>query len=439
MWSARFQPRRWAAWRISRTWVLAILGGLVLGGGVAAQEPATDGPLDGRWLAWQGCWKVPDVTPGMEEEDEDAEGEVVCIRPDPLEGPAAARITTFLGDEILAEEIVRADGDRHPVSHQGCEGWERARWSHDDRRLFIRSELDCGTRATRTSTRIFAISPSEEWVDIQTVQVGDREDPRTGTRTLRPLTPEEAQDREPPAHVEDRELAVRTARIHAAAPLTLGDLTHALGEADPAALKALILETEGRFSPSARELLALEEAGAPAGLIDLVVAVSFPDRFQIDGHQRVAEREAAEHRARAAPRSRRSYAPNPFRPFGTRFGIHYYSGLRYDPFYFGSFYGPGFHPGGYRGLGPIVVVPVKERDRGGQVLQGRGYTRGGGAASGQGGSPDRRSPARTSPSSGDRPSSGDSRVSPDGHRSSGGEDTGRRARPRDGGDDDDDL
>src|SRR5690606_27130918 len=108
----------------------------------------------------------------------------------------------------------------------------------------------------------------------------------------------------------------------------------------------------------------MANAGVSREVIDVVVAVSFPERFAVAEDETVREQ---------APRG--AYARDPG-PWGFRRPYFW------DPFFYGGGFGyPGSYGYGYGyGYGyyrPVVVV-VEPRQEGpvGRIINGRGYTRG---------------------------------------------------------------
>ena len=153
----------------------------------------------------------------------------------------------------------------------------------------------------------------------------------------------------------------------------------------------------------------LDDAGVADEVIDVVVAVSFPEQFAVD-------RDA---RGRGVGGTGPAYRGR----LGTRlYGRGYYAP---DPFYFGyTPFGYGYSRLGwwYGAHRPTVVIvsPRDDADRGGRVVNERGYTRGAGPGQNSAGATRIDLPPRGS-------------VSPSGAssgRSSGS--TGRKAKPRDG-------
>jgi hypothetical protein len=274
------------------------------------------------------------------------------------------------------------------------------------------------------------LGPDARWTDVQSVDIGGRESFRV--RQYR--------------RADD----TRVVPGIAATALTLDDVKEASTKVSPRALEAALVETRASFNLSSKRLLELQNAGVPASVVDLMVALSYPDRF-------VIERTASVDRARAP------IIDDPFM-LGWAFGFPmwsdvygFYSPLYgpYSPYYYSPFaypyyrgYNPYYYGGGYYGGGYYVDTGgggggggnLPDRPSGlGRVVDGQGYTRvraresdpvtprsgGGSTASSTGGSGGGGA-ASSSGSSG-----GGSSASPAGFSSGGGGDGGgRSAQPR---------
>ncbi len=139
----------------------------------------------------------------------------------------------------------------------------------------------------------------------------------------------------------------------------------------PAVLEAALAETGARFALSSRDLIGLDDAGVPGSVIDLMIAASYPEKFQVE---------------RRAAASVGAYPPT-FGPasFGSYWGLGYpyfYSYPGYDVYY-RDYYSPyGYsYPGSYYYYpGPTVAVDgdgesSAAQDGDGRAVNGVGYTR----------------------------------------------------------------
>jgi hypothetical protein len=338
---------------------------LLLAGPAHAQDTA-----DPRWSRWTGCWEL--VTENSREgaprpeaagrtprsQPRDPARPQVCVESLPTGG---ATFTTKVGTQTPIVQTVVADGTDRPITEDGCTGTQRAEWSADGLRLYARAELTCkGDTGTRRVSGLALIGPNGQWTDVQSVDIGGRESFRV--RQYR------------------RADEARPAPGIAATALTLDDVKEASAKVSPRALEAALVETRASFTLSSQRLLDLQAAGVPASVVDLMVALSYPDRF-------VIERSAAVDRA---------YTPiidDPFTTLGWGFGPwsygfysplygafspYYYSPFAYpywggyNPYYFGGGGWSVIDPGGGGGGG---VIPPDRPSGQGRVVDGQGYTR----------------------------------------------------------------
>ena len=367
---------------------------------------------DGRWLPFIGCWE-----PVAEAQAEEAG--LLCVRP---EGRGVELFTVADG-EVLTSDVLVA-GARMERSAEGCEGWETAEFSQDGRRVFTRSEFVCGDAVPRRGSGVMSMVSPAEWVDVRSV--GEGEEAVAWVQRYRAAAPDRVSAEGVDDPAQHFGMALRSARIAAAARLQLDDVVEAARAVEDKAVQAWLLARGEGFDLDAEALLAMADEGVSPDVIDVVVAVSYPDRFAVD-----VEGGAVDARAVEASRD-------------TRRGDAYGYGPRYrgwrplfwDPFYYGygygyglgyrPYYGPFGYGYGYIPAGPIVIIDRASAAGGGRVVKGRGYTRGRSAPSG-GSQPAYRGGGarRAQPAAGSRGSTGSSRPS-------GSSSTGRKAKPRGG-------
>jgi hypothetical protein len=387
--------------RTLQTTVLAGVAALALALPAESQQDR-----DGRWMAFVGCWEAV----GAEDElglmcfDYDGDG---------------LMLTNHVGGQVASTERLVADGQQRPVSVEGCEGWETVEFSDDGRRAFTRTEFFCGTDEARTGTGVMAFTSPNRWTDVRALDVGGEEIAWVQEYHLVGVDRLAEEGVVDPA--QGLGMAVRSARMAAAAPIDLTDLEEALGRMDAKAVETWIVAQQDGFDPSADDLLRLADAGASEGVIDAVVAVSHPDRFIVEASGPIEEIENA-----PQPTHYRGYmAYSPFYgPFGMRYG---YSSFGYG--YYGSSLGYPGYGYGYGGYRPGYVI-IDRRPRGGQVYNGRGYVpRVGRTSTGRTALP-RGGPGQPSFSTGGSGSSAGSAAPSSGSRGGG---TARKAKRRPGG------
>ncbi len=252
----------------------AMLAALLSISGTASAAVPSPVVTDPRWLPWIGCWSpvtaTSDVAPML------ARTQRVCVMT--VDGADGVDVVGVADGAVVSRMRVNATGERRPVSREGCEGWETARWSAAGGRVFLRSELTCAGGIERVSTGIIAIASPGEWVDVEVVSVRGQQSTRIVRYRSAPDST--ALDRAISTALGDRELARRTARMGAAALPTIADVVEASREVDAAVVEAWLLQRMPRFAVDARQLRRLANARVPGSVIDLVVVLSSPEIFQ---------------------------------------------------------------------------------------------------------------------------------------------------------------
>ena len=406
---------------------------------LAAQET----PADARWQAWIGCWQ-PVSAPDMP-----ASSAVVCVVP---AGAQAVDLVSIASRAVERRERVDAGGQPQPSAREACAGTERARWSEDGRRVFLRSEHTCdGTRFGATG--VMALAPSGEWIDVRGVSMaGGPADVRV--RRFRPLLDPTLLPDDVLAEVNAAVAArpmVRAAVVAAAsAEVGTAQVVEASKDVDAAVVEAWLVERGEGFTLDAKRLVALADAGVPERVIDVMVALSYPKKFAIDRTSRDAKSVPDTARRRVTDTlglrdyglgQRAAYCNSGLLPPTycndyTTFGYSAYGYNRYgynglDPWGLNPYgYGYGY---GYYGQRPVVVVrdPATAQPQG-RAVNGKGYTRGG-SSGGETATPRSTSSGSSSSGSADRSttrSSGSSSGGSTKSSSGSGTSTGRTAKPR---------
>jgi len=388
--------------------------------------------VDSRWLPWIGCWQLSEEqfeTPdALRRSTAETEAGALIGRTAVCVEPADEGITLKAsdGNRLLVERRLVADGTRRDVVEDDCRGWERSEWSRDGYRLFTTAELRCADAPPRRVTGVSLMSSASSWVDIQFVDVGQHQ--QLEVRRYAPMQSSEGDGGDPGPETGTPSFdpsEVRRARRESAEAPVLLDVMEASAKTTPRVVEALLVETEPDLNLDRRSLIALDDAGIDHDVIDLLVALSYPERFVVERRDQ-----------------RGSWSSNAggYGGFGGFYDPVWYSDLY--PYYvtpLGSrYWGGGYSPYLYGSAvaSPFVILPSdSENQPEARAVRGRGYTRirpragdgsqgtvvSRGASSGGSGSS-----TRTGSSSG---SSGTTTAAPGGY-SKGGSGTGRRAVPR---------
>ncbi len=417
---------------------LGILVGALL---IMAAPMAAAQEVDSRWAPWLGCWRAV---------DEMATAPILCVVP--LAGESAVEMLTIVDGRVVSRESIFADGQEHAVSRDECEGWERAEFSGDSHRIYIGSELNCGAGAHRSSTGVMSMVSPFEWLDVRTINVDGQSVPWALRYRLASQADFQAAGQGELFSAQGSQ--ARMARRVASVPIAVDDVIEANGKVSAETLQLWVVEGGEPFALDASRLIEMADAGVPPGVIDVVVAVSYPEKFVVNEGRTAGRRPGEAARGRPGLGYGRSLNPfgDPFYDPYSRYGYYsrYGSGFRYGLGSYGGYgypyggYGYGGYNYGFGGYGaPIIVVGRRgsSADSGptqGRVVRGGGYT----SARGSGGSTGRSARPRSSGSSrGTAPAarSGRSRSSGSGARSaapargssgSAPRSTGRTAQPR---------
>jgi len=342
---------------------LALAVALLLSPVVAGAQSQGTGS---NWDAWLGCWELvlenardaavpPNPARRPLTQPRDSTRPQVCVE---ASGNGAI-LTTRVANQPAIQQTVIADGLDHPISDADCHGTQRAEWSKNGKRLYSRAELACGAdKGNRRVSGFSILGANGTWTDIQAVDV-------SGQQTVR---------------VRNYRRVTEAARIGdglmRATPLTLEDVEEAAGKVSARALEAALVETSSAFDLSGKDMLALHDANVPPSVTDLMIALSYPDRFVIERTTRADFGPAV------------SMIDEPFF-LGWAFGYPMWSGF-YSPFYgayYSQFYSPFYsylpwYDLRYFGGGAILINDggggsgaPNQPSGAGRVVDGRGYTR----------------------------------------------------------------
>jgi uncharacterized membrane protein YgcG len=320
--------------------------------------------VDPRWTAWLGCWQQLEETVKDQNVIDPAKldgpvtkGVVVCVTPG--ESAEAVRLSTIIEKQAALEDTIVADGASRIVDESGCSGSQIARWSENGRRLFARAELSCADGTKREISGLATIAPGPVWVDIQVVTTNRRE-------TIRVRRYRRSADHAYAKLTREQLAEAASAAQRQATTFTMNEVKEATSQVAPSTLEAALIETNAGFPLNAKRLKELDAAGVPDRVLDLMIALSFPNRFVVE---------------------RRTVASS-----GGGFGgiddlgwmLGGYDGFdmfaydmfpyRYRPFGYGM-WGGGYYDQYYYIAPPVTVAPGPQPSGEGRVVDGFGYTR----------------------------------------------------------------
>jgi hypothetical protein len=360
---------------------------------------------DARWQPWIGCWE-PVLQNGSPARPLGAAPRV-CIAP--AAGRSAVEVTTINAGKVTSRDLIEATAEPRAVTRDGCRGTETAQWSATGPRVYMRSALTCADGTKRTSSGVLSFTANNQWLDVRGLSLNGGP---SGIAVGRFVAVNAADSAGIPANVwratPTRTAVAEAVSVAAAAPLTLTDIADVATVLQADVASAWLVErTRGLLlSIDGKQLAALADNGVPASVIDVAVALAYPDVFGIANDSRAAQRRVDNRALTSQGQYRGGYLDRPmygayddpylwaldpwyyYSMYGGRYGYRYpYYGYGYSfPYGYGYGYpygGYGRFGGGYY-TGPAVIV-IRNGDANssppshGRVVKGQGYTSGAGA------------------------------------------------------------
>jgi hypothetical protein len=352
---------------------LVLAGALLLIAGLltssAAQTPAPQNTrTDARWSSWLGCWELGDESLddgsvaiarllGVPAPRSRANaGALVCVTP---AADGGATMTTYVNDRAVLTETIVPDGTTRPITEAECQGRQRAEWSTVGARVYASAEITCQSQPARKVSGLAMMLAGPTWLDIQTIE-------SDGGKTLRVRRYHRAPDQ---THAGDLPATTAPAMPLARA-LTIADVKEASQKVAPEAVQAALVELKSGFDLNGKRLIELEDAGVSRGVIDLMIALSFPKRFVVE-------------RPTARTSGGSWWTPMGYDDVWPYFAMPYFYSPLYSSYYapFGYRYWGYFDPFYYSGPGYVVIDPghgtpgqTPQPSGTGRVVDGHGYT-----------------------------------------------------------------
>lgn len=264
---------------------------------------------------------------------------------------------TFAGDrEVLAETLV-ADGAPQRSSEKDCTGTRQSRWAQAGSRLFLSSTLSCPNQPEVGTSGLSAMISADQWLDVQVIRSGGRNEQ---TRVQRFWRSSDA----PPAPIADLVAAAVPPR-RPLPRITIDDVIEAAGAVPPSAVEAWLSEGGVRVPVARQELLQLSQAHVNGNVIDLMVALYYPKKFEV-------QRASSSSGGGTGLNMLSDFYPGQWGFLSSEYGLGY--GAYGVPFFFAVNNGLYLPNDIYFVPGNGGSTPMQETSHG-QVVNGQGYTR----------------------------------------------------------------
>ena len=227
--------------------------------------------LDPRWLPWVGSWRL---VPVAEETADYDLTEQYLLTTSPGDDGNAIIMRGHRAGQVVFEKEIEADGLRRPMDQNDCTGWQSYTWSETGKRLLFEGKSDCPGDLRQAVSGMSFIDGNGDWLDIQLLQSGEKK-----TITFRRYRNIDAGITAPGQTGAD---PFRLARVSAGAGFSIDEVIELSGKIDSAVLEAALAEMHQPFPINSKQILRLADSDVPTRIIDLMVALSFPDEFVVE-------------------------------------------------------------------------------------------------------------------------------------------------------------
>jgi hypothetical protein len=226
---------------------------------------------------WVGVWTFNDDA-ALKVVGDSNQKTIVEIMP--LSDGKGLEITRKEATQPEVKEWLVLDGTKRPVDASNCTGWQTARWIPEAGIIFSSSEMNCKEAGAFSTSNLKIIVAADKMVDILSLKSGGQT--KLATRRLvleRELVPAGGSE---PAYANTVE------RIAAAAPWKLDRIVQLSKTMDTQLLEAALVEKNVTLDlNSAAAIKDLNKTKLPNEVIDLLVALAFPDKFHIERNGKV--------------------------------------------------------------------------------------------------------------------------------------------------------
>jgi hypothetical protein len=233
-----------------------------------SQESVT---IDVRWIPWIGSWRL--VSNTVNRDDRDLKGDY-RMEVSPTDSGTAVTMKTFKDDTVLFEDAIISDGISQPLKDKECSGWYKYSWSDTGKRLLFESESRCPDRPAQNISGISVMNRNRDWVDIQLLR---NSQDRIITVRRYSLVSEQTED------FTGQGVGIAMAgRLKAGTNFSVNEIIELSRMVPEEVLEAALMEFREPFNINSKTLQRLADAEVPTPVIDLMVALSFPDKFYIE-------------------------------------------------------------------------------------------------------------------------------------------------------------
>lgn len=123
---------------------------------LGAQQSVPTAPRTDAWTPFLGCWSTSSAG---------VVGPMVCVVP--ADSVHRVEFMTVDGDSIVARTVIDASGRSRAHVRGECAGWEDAKWSRDQRRLYMHASYRCRNGTMQRSDAIVSMTHADAFTQVE--------------------------------------------------------------------------------------------------------------------------------------------------------------------------------------------------------------------------------------------------------------------------------
>lgn len=247
---------------------------LLLVPGISAAQAGTPAEADSSIVPWLGVWRAVEEPVASDTRTPAGPG-VLEIRP--AAGGRGLEITRTGVEKPVSETII-PDGVPKTDETDACTATRTYRWERETGLLVGNSEIRCGDSAGYGLSNVKMMISPGRMADILAIKASGE------TRVaVRHFVLEKELDSE--VFPDQARWVMRTALT---APWDIDKVIHLSKKLDTPVLQAALLEKQVQIGVDAKSLKRLKGAEVPDAVVDLLVALALPEKFEISRNGQVA-------------------------------------------------------------------------------------------------------------------------------------------------------
>jgi hypothetical protein len=220
---------------------------------------------------WTGVWTfVDDATSKISTSPGTKSTVEIRLTPD----NKGLEISRKVPNQPDVKDLLIPDGSRRPMTASNCSGWQSAKLIPEAGLIISSSEMNCKDKGFLATTNVKMILAADKMVDILALNAAGQT--RLAARRLMLENDLASEVNSEPGYITVMD------RMALAEPWNINTVIHLSKTMETQMLEAALLEKKARLDLTTESLRELKYAKTPKEIIDLLVALAYPDKFHIE-------------------------------------------------------------------------------------------------------------------------------------------------------------